>query len=245
MSGDGLFDVSGRVVVVTGARGGIGGAVARGLQSRGATVIGVDVEAFDAGSLTEALVLDVTDAPAVERFSLRLGKTYGRVDGLVNVAGIGGSHPAETFPLDRWQQVLNTNLTGSFRMARSLAPLFGAGSSIVNVASTYALRAPYVLPSSAYAAAKAGITGLTRALASEWGPRGIRVTAIAPGHILTAMTQDRLQRPDYLEPVLARTPLRRIGEPEDLVGPVVFLLSPASNFVTGEVLVVDGGWIIA
>lgn len=244
-AGDFLFGLEGRVIVVTGAAGGIGGAVARGLISRGATVIGTDVRPFQLGGAGTAAMVDVADPAAVEAFATSVAARHTRVDGLVNVAGIGGSHPAESFPLERWMQVVDTNLTGSYRMARALFGLFAPGSAVVNVASTYALRAPYVLPSSAYAAAKAGVTGLTRALASEWGPRGIRVNAIAPGHILTDMTRDRLTRDDYLAPVIARTPLRRIGEPADLVGPVAFLLSAAGSFITGEVLVVDGGWIIA
>lgn len=251
---DPAISVSGKVIVVTGAGRGLGREFAERLAAGGArlvlgdideqTVCAVSETLTRAGADSRATRCDVTDpAQARELIDLAAG-AFGRLDGVINNAGVTYQEAAEDSDLERWASVISINLTGTFTISREAGRMMlqQGGGSIVNLASIHALVAPSFHKASAYCASKAGVIGLTRALANEWGESGVRVNAIAPGFIETEMTRQRLAEEDYRSGILSRTPLRRVGRPVDLVGAVHFLLSDASSFVTGQVIGIDGGW---
>ena len=233
------FDFSGQHALVTGGTSGIGLAIAQALRRAGATVIaaGLPAPEADHSGLTVA-PLDVTDNTAV----LALLQPLGRLDLLVNAAGVirrGDEHDPAVFA-----QVIDINLNGAMRVASAALPLLARrGGSVVNVASMLSFFGGGAVP--AYSASKGGIAQLTKSLAIAWAPQGIRVNAVAPGWIATPLTQALQDDPARSAAVLARTPLGRWGRPEDITGPVLFLASPAAAFVTGVVLPVDGGYLIA
>lgn len=240
-----LFSITGRRAVVTGAAQGIGAAIAKELSSAGAQVIIIDLNPMaEAASYTTYFQCDITSDSQVQDTFHQIVQEFGDIDILVNNAGVSGHHPAETYPMVSWQEVVNVNLAGTYRVCRTVgrAMCRAQKGSIINVASMYGIRAPYRIAASAYAASKAGIIGLTQALSAEWGSFGVRVNAVAPGHIVTDMTRDRLEDPEYRSNVINRTPLARVGRPLDIAGPVVFLASDAAAFITGQTLVIDGGW---
>ncbi|UEM21075.1 SDR family oxidoreductase [Skermanella mucosa] len=236
------FDISGRRALVTGGTSGIGAAIAAGLADAGCHVIAAGLPVADAApdptGPIQTVDLDVTDAQAVER----LAKGLDRLDILVNAAGI--IRRGAEFDLDAFEQVVDVNLTGTMRLCTACRPLLARqGGSIVNVASMLSFFGGGLVP--AYSASKGGIAQLTKSLAIAWAMDGIRVNAIAPGWIATALTQGLQEDPARSEAILSRTPLKRWGTPQDLTGAVVFLCSPAAAFVTGTVLPVDGGYLIS
>lgn len=244
-----VFDLTGHVAVVTGGSGGLGHAIAHGLKDMGAHVVVLDTKRPSCGDDDPGIRFidcDITSDAAVQSVDDAIYTHWGPVDILVNNAGISIRQPLEELAFQEWQKVMAVNVSGTVRMCQILGRRMIAHhrGSIINITSTYALRAPFRVKSSAYAVSKAGIVGLTQSLASEWGEYNVRVNAIAPGHFMTAMTRSRMEDPDYHTAVIHRTPLKRIGDPDDIVGPVVFLASDASKFVTGHTLVVDGGWIM-
>jgi NAD(P)-dependent dehydrogenase (short-subunit alcohol dehydrogenase family) len=225
--------------------------MAHGLAAAGGFVVCVDrdeqanraVAAAIGSDRAVAIRGDVTDRGAVEAAVAHAMELTGSLDVLVNSAGIGGRGPAGTYPDDLWADVLSVNLTGSFSMCRAVGALMverGRGS-IVNVASIGGLVG---FPGSVgYQASKGGVVQMTRTLAVEWAPYGVRVNAIAPGHIATAIVRRQWEtEPELRDFFLSRTPLGRLGEPEDVVGPAIFLASDASAMMTGQILVVDGGY---
>jgi 2-deoxy-D-gluconate 3-dehydrogenase len=251
-----MFDLSGRIALVTGGNGGIGLGMARGLGRSGATVIiagrnedksaAALRELQSAGVRAESLPADVTDESAVQHLFAQVRDRHGRLDILVNNAGATVRKPPQDFTLDDWNGVMDVNLTSVFLCARAAYPLMvqAGGGKIINIASILAIfGAPYA---PAYCASKGGIVQLTKSLAIAWTKDGIQVNAVLPGWIETELTASaRAQVPGLNERVLARTPAGRWGRPQDLEGVAVFLASAASDFVTGAALVVDGGYSIS
>ncbi len=202
-------------------------------------------EITENGSPSLAVAVDTGDRGSVERLMATTVDHFGRIDVLVNNAGIDIIEPAEDVLEESWDQVLNINLKGYFNCSQLAARQMiaqGTGGSIVNNSSI--AGGVGIAGLSAYAAAKGGVDQLTKVQAVEWGSRGIRVNAFAPGYFENVMSgaKDEHKRPEKREQVLAFTPMRRRGLPEELVGPVVFFASDASSYVTGAVLYVDGGY---
>ena len=228
-------------VLVTGGTSGIGVGIARAFQAAGATVLVTGLTAAEAAAARvdglDAAPLDVTDGPAVSAFAGRLE----RLDALVNCAGM--IRRRDEHEVDVFAQVVAVNLTGTLRMCAACRPLLAKqGGAIVNTASMYSFFGAGHAPG--YGASKGGVAQLTKALAVAYAPQGIRVNAVAPGWIRTAITQPVYSDPARSKPILDRTPLGRWGEPEDVAGPVLFLCSPAAAFVTGAILPVDGGYLV-
>jgi len=249
---NGPFDLTGQLAVVTGAKRGIGYAMAEALAAAGADVIGVSATLEASGSAIEAAVtkhgrsfeartVDFADRAAV----LALGEELaGRdVDILVNNAGTIERAPAADHPLELWDRVLEVDLSSQFALTQRLArPMLARGrGKIIFTASLLTFQGGINVPG--YAAAKSGIGGLTKALANEWAAQGVNVNAIAPGYIATDNTQALQDDPDRSASILARIPAGRWGAASDLGGATVFLASAASDYVSGVVLPVDGGWL--
>lgn len=239
-----LFRLDGRVAIVTGASRGIGNAVALGLASAGATVFGLGRSPAAQGDAIDFLyrTCDVTDSAAFGKLVKEIFDGQGRIDILVNAAGI--TLPAQTAedPSSAFRQTLACNLTAVFDCCRAVLPFMqrsGYGS-IINVTS---IGAALGFPGNpGYVASKGGLAALTRSFALDHGTQGIRVNNLVPGYVRTAMTQASHADPVRRESRAARTMLGRWGEPDELAGAAIFLASPASSYVTGTDLYVDGGW---
>lgn len=247
-----LFSLSGRVALVTGGNGGIGRALALGLRDAGArvAVTGRDAAkneavAAELGDPAAVFTLDVRDEAAVEGVVGDVISRFGRLDILINNAGMTSRQPTVELSSDVWHSVLDTHLSGAFYCAKHAARAMiarGGGGKIINIGSMYSIFGPPNVAS--YAAAKTGLLGLTRALAVEFAPHNIQVNAILPGWYLTGLT-DSLLRTPVGEEIRRKTPAGRWGEPEELAGAAVFLASAASDFVTGVAIPVDGGYSVA
>jgi NAD(P)-dependent dehydrogenase (short-subunit alcohol dehydrogenase family) len=244
-----LFSLSGKVVIVTGASSGLGVAFADAIAGAGASVVlaarrGTELEAQAAllaaqGATVAATVCDIANPVACENLVGFAMEHFGRLDGLVNNAGVASAGPATRETPDGFRRVIDINLNGTFWMAQATAAVMQPGSSIVNISSVLGLIAPR-FPSASYTASKAGVIGLTRDLAHQWSHRkGIRVNALCPGYFATDMTADG--QAELLENVQRNSMLQRFGEPDELTPAAVYLLSDASSYVTGTTLVVDGG----
>jgi NAD(P)-dependent dehydrogenase (short-subunit alcohol dehydrogenase family) len=236
---------SGRVVLVTGGAGGIGRAIAEAFAAEGAEVAvtgltEAEVEfGRDAPGELTAHLLDVADQASINRVVSR----FKRLDVLVNAAGMILRDGLEFEP-DDFLRVVDVNLVGTMRMCRACQALLeDGGGSIINLASVLSLFGSGFVP--AYSASKGGVAQLTKSLAIAWAAKGIRVNAIAPGWIETALTKPLIDDPTRSGAIVARTPLGRWGRPADVAGAVLFLCSPAAAFITGVVLPIDGGYSIA
>jgi 2-deoxy-D-gluconate 3-dehydrogenase len=246
-------DLDGRVAVVTGGNGGIGLGMARGLAMAGARVVvaarnetkslSAVAELKALGSDALALPVDVTDEQSVARLVQAIAERCGRLDILVNNAGVNIRVPAQELQLDQWRQVLDANLTSAFLCARAVYPHMkrvGAGK-IINIGSMLSIFGAAFAP--AYGASKGGVVQLTKSLAVAWAADNIQVNAVLPGWVDTDLTrQARAQIPGLNERVLARSPAGRWGDAADFEGVAVFLASRASDFITGAVIPVDGGY---
>ncbi len=245
-----LFRLDGKVALVTGAASGLGAAIAVALAQAGAQVAvhgnqrasGKTAEAI--GGAAADFQADLSHTAGAESLFGRVLEHFGRVDILFNNAGITRRASAEETTLDDWQQVLQVNLTSVFQLSQLAARAMrsqGAGGKIVNIASLLSFQGGIGV--AAYAASKGGVAQLTKALANEWAPYGIQVNALAPGYFATSLTEPLQEDETRNRQILERIPAGRWGEPQDLAGAAVFLASAASNYVTGTLLTVDGGWM--
>jgi len=250
----GPFDLTGRVALITGGNGGIGLGMTRGLAKAGASIVIAarnpqknaaalaELEAL--GATCAAIEVDVADEAACRALAEAARAKFGRLDVLVNNAGVARGGPPQQLTLANWNLVLQTNLTAALIGAQAAYPIMKAqgGGKIVNIGSMYALFGAAGVP--AYSASKGGLIQLTRSLAAAWAVDNIQVNAILPGWITTDMTAGAKGSQSFSDNIVRRTPAGRWGEPEDFEGPAVFLASPASDFVTGHSLAVDGGFAI-
>ncbi|MWA02684.1 SDR family oxidoreductase [Actinomadura sp. LD22] len=254
------FTLAGRLALVTGSGRGIGLAIARGYALAGARVVlnGRDASRLErsAAALSEEIVahdpgrsagdvrfsvFDVTDPDAAERACEEIVAAHGCPDILVNNAGVQIRGPLTGMPVDDWKRVLDVHLTGGFTVGRALARhMLPRGSGkIINICS---VQSRLVRATTApYAAAKTGLAGLTRAMCAEWAPSGIQVNGLAPGYIDTDLNASLVADPEFSGWITKRTPGGRWGRVEDVVGPAIWLASPAADFVNGQVIYVDGG----
>ena len=248
-------ELKGRVAVVTGGNGGIGLGMARGLAGAGASVVvsgrnaeksrRAVAELAALGAQAVAIEADVADEAAVNALIRGTVDRFGRLDVLVNNAGMNIRKPVQDLTLAEWRQVLDTNLTSAFLASRAAYPIMkrGGGGKIINIGSMMSLFGTSFAP--AYAASKGGIVQLTRAMASGWARDNIQVNAVLPGWIETDLTNAaKREVPGLNENVLHRTPAKRWGTIDDMSGVAVFLASAASDFVTGTAIAVDGGYSI-
>ena len=251
----GAFDLKGRVAVVTGGNGGIGLGMARGLAEAGAALVVAArnrdksaravAELKALGADAESVTVDVTEEASVEAMVKETMTRFGRLDILVNNAGTNIRKPPHELSLDEWRQVLDTNLTSAFMASHAVHPVMKrqGGGKIINIGSMMSLFGASFAP--AYAASKGGIVQFTKACAAAWALDNIQVNAVLPGWIDTDLTrQARQQVAGLHDNVLKRTPAARWGEIDDMAGVAVFLASPASDFVTGSAIPVDGGYSI-
>ena len=247
-----LFDLTGRVAIVTGGSRGLGKEMAEGLAEAGASLmlcarreewLAPTLEEFRGrGFSAEGLLCDVANQEQVQAVVDKTVEAFGKVDVLVNNAGVSWGERPERMPLDKWQKVLDVNLTGAFLFAQAAGRemLKREYGRIINVSSVSGLQSSADGPHYVgYAASKAGLFGLTRELAATWGRQGVRVNAIAPGFFHSRLADAVIEQAEAS--IKARSPIPRVGDAGELKGVAVFLASDASNYITGQIIVVDGG----
>jgi NAD(P)-dependent dehydrogenase (short-subunit alcohol dehydrogenase family) len=247
-----LFDLTGKVALVVGGHGGIGRALALGLADFGADVVVASRKLEPLEKVTEeirakgrkalAVTVDVVQEKSVADMVKKILETFPRIDILVNAHGLAIRKPAEDFPIDEWQQVMDINTRGTWLCCQTVGRVMVKQKSgkIVNMSS---VRGRYGLPGgyAAYCPSKGAVDTLTRTLACEWAKHNVLVNALAPTFVETDLTRTALADPQFAKTVRSRIPLDRWATPEDIVGPTIFLASKASDFVTGQIVYVDGG----
>ncbi|MCM3121598.1 MULTISPECIES: SDR family oxidoreductase [unclassified Mesobacillus] len=248
-----LFSLKGKVAIVTGGGRGLGEQIAVGFAEAGANVVvcsrrveaceEVSQKLKEIGVESLALKCDITNPEDVKNVVDQTVEKFGRIDILVNNSGASWGAPAEEMPLEAWQKVMNVNVTGTFLMSQTAGKVMleqGSGK-IINIASVAGLKGsnPKVMDAIGYNASKGAVITFTKDLAVKWGPRGIYVNAIAPGFFPTKMSKGLLEKGG--QAILEGTPLRKFGSDTDLKGVAVFLAAPASDHITGDIVVVDGG----
>jgi NAD(P)-dependent dehydrogenase (short-subunit alcohol dehydrogenase family) len=247
-----LFDLSGKIALVVGGHGGIGKAIALGLADAGADVIVTsrniealkdvveEIKAKEKKSM--AVAVDIINEKPVRNMVNKITEAFGHIDILVNAAGLAIRKPADTFPIDEWQQVMDINTRGTFLCCQAVGRVMLKQKSgrIINISS---VRGRYGLPANyaAYCASKGAVDSLTRTLACEWAKFNVLVNAVAPTIVETDLTKSALADPAYAKQMKDRIPMGKWAMPEDIVGPVIFFASEASSFVTGQILYIDGG----
>lgn len=250
------FDLTGQVAVVTGASTGLGVQMAKALANQGASVVCmarrqnlIDEVAADIAKEygVEAIGVrcDITDTESVEAAIDTVLEKFGRIDILINNAGTGAVAPAEDITDEQFLNEVNIDLFGSFKVARAAAKKAMIPANygrIINIASMYGLVGNKIAPASPYHAAKGGVVNLTRALAAEWGKYGITVNAICPGYFYTPLTEETLRSDFFVAHAKASIPVERYGNEGELDTTAIFLASPASTYVTGDIIPVDGGY---
>ncbi|HEX6957441.1 MAG TPA: SDR family oxidoreductase [Ferrovibrio sp.] len=245
-----LFDLSGQVALITGASRGFGLEFAKLFAEAGAVVVinGRHAETLQTAAdvvrrhgAVETAAFDVADIPAGEAAIAAIEKTHGRLDILINNAGMNIRKPLDDYGVDDWRQVIEVDLTAAFALSRaaSRGMVRRGYGRIINIGSVLSVKGRASIP--AYTAAKHGLLGLTKSCAAELGAAGVTCNAIAPGYFETEINAELLARPDFVKFVNDRTPLRRWGKPEELAGAALFLASPAASYVNGHLLTVDGG----
>ena len=252
------FRLDGQTAIVTGASKGIGRALAEALAEAGANVVVTNRTPADGeeaaaeiadstGAKTLAIPMDVTEEAEVEAMMDKTLDEFGSIDILVNNAGIARTAPAYEMSLETWNEVVQTNLTGTFLCTKHAGGemVDGDGGTVVNMASMSAFVANYPQEEAVYHATKGGVVSFTRQLASEWATHGVRANAIAPGYIRTEMIDEMLaENPDMEAAWLSEMLMEEMAPPEDLGATVVYLASDASSYVTGETVVIDGGYTV-
>lgn len=247
------FDLTGRVALVTGATKGLGYGMAIGLAQAGANIVVVSRTPADCDKVAEeiksmgrdalAVPTDVTNQAAVQTLVDRAEAYFGKIDILVNNAGSAITKKAENLSMEDWDRVIGVDLRAAFMVAQAVgkAMIKQNGGKIINTASIFGLVADkQVLP---YLAAKGGLLQMTKGLALEWAKYNINVNAVAPGYVITPMNEKDLMEEKIYKNVTGKIPMRRLGQIEDIAGGVVYLASPAADYVTGTVLAIDGGWL--
>jgi len=247
-----MFDIAGRLFLITGSSRGLGYAMARGFTERGAMVVINGISPDRVAKSTEELrarggkaygySFDVTEESAVDKAVELIETEVGPIDVLVNNAGIHRRAPLEEMSIADWREVIETNLTAAFTVSKLVARrmIRRRKGKIINITSINAEMARPSLGN--YCAAKAGLKMLTKSMAAEWGRYGINVNAIGPGYFITDMTEKLVKDPEFDAWVRGEVPLGRWGRPEELIGTAVFLASDASSYVHGHTIYVDGGW---
>ena len=248
-----LFTLAGKTAVVTGAATGIGKAAAALLAQAGAHVAIADRDrrqaeeaAHEIGGTAFAIAADIADEAAAETLFRDVIAREKRIDILVNNAGIAIRRPSVELALEDWNKVLAVNMTGVFLCSRIAARYMiavGTGGAIVNTASIMGLSGGGLYPNISYQATKGAVVNMTRALAVEWAPHGIRVNAVAPTYVRTNLIKPILEQPELIAKIEAMTPLKRLATPEEIAAAILFLATPASSMVTGHTLAVDGGFL--
>jgi NAD(P)-dependent dehydrogenase (short-subunit alcohol dehydrogenase family) len=247
-----VFDLTGKVAIVTGGGGGLGRPISVALAQCGADVVvddfepahlvGVVKEIEGLGRKAMAVTADLTSAAAMKDMVDQVVKEFGKIDILVNVAGTNARFSAEEIAPEEFERVLRVNVLGTFLACQAVGRVMieQKHGRIINMSSVRGRVAPD-MGGSAYATSKGGVDQLTRTLAAEWAKYGIQVNAIAPALIMTDMTRDFLAKPEVYSKVTADIPMKRLGEPSELVGPAILLASDESSFMTGQIIYVDGG----
>lgn len=249
-----LFDISGKIVLITGGGGTLGTAICKGLAAVGAKIAVADQNLESArktcdlireyGSESLAVQVDVTDPESVKTMVDQVLDKFGRIDVLLNHAGINIRKPAVEYTPEEWEKVLTVNLSGIFLCAQAVGKVMlkqGSGR-IINTASTLASVSQPL--QAVYASSKGGIVQLTKVLAEEWAPYGVNVNAIGPGYFETELTRKYLSDPSVRDALLTKIPMKRFGQPEELIGTIIFLASEASTYVTGHTVYIDGGRLL-
>jgi gluconate 5-dehydrogenase len=253
MEAPALFDLRGRVALVTGGSRGLGRAMAEGLAEAGASLVlcarretwltPTAADLNDRGFACLGVLADVTQPASVQEMVAQAIERFGQIDILVNNAGVSWGAPIEEMPLERWREVLEINVAGAFLVSQAVGRhmVERRYGRVINIASLAGLRGmpAAVLSASGYSASKGALIAFTRDLAVKWAPHGVTVNAIAPGFFPTRMSEAVIRRSEAA--ILARIPMGRLGQPDDIKGLAVFLAAPASAYITGQVFPLDGG----